>query len=124
VLKAGINWKLLNNKLDLGVNGTYSQNKIVNFTEQVIAYDADFNFIGYQEELFEESDISFSPELIAAALVSYQFLDRAHHKAEVGWQTKYVGEQFLDNTSNADRAIGAYLVMIFVCTYSIVVMLF
>ncbi|MFT4877984.1 MAG: iron complex outermembrane receptor protein [Flavobacteriales bacterium] len=119
-VEAGINWKLLNNKLDLGVNGTYSQNKIVNFTEQVIAYDADFNFIGYQEELFEESDISFSPELIAAALVSYQFLDRAHQKAEVGWQTKYVGEQYLDNTSNSDRAIGAYLVNDFRLTYSIV----
>ncbi len=118
-IEAGINWSVLNRKLEFGVNGTLSQNKIVNFTEQVAAYDADFNFVGYEEELFEESDISFSPNAIASALVSYQFVDRAHQKAEVGWQTKYVGEQYLDNTSNADRTIGAYLVNDVRLTYSI-----
>ncbi|MDG1261897.1 MAG: TonB-dependent receptor [Flavobacteriales bacterium] len=119
-VEAGIQWKVLNKKLTIGVNGTYSQNKILNFTEQVASYDADFSFLGFEEELFEETDISFSPDVISGALVSYQFVDRTHQKAEIGWQTKYVSEQFLDNTSNADRTIPSYLVNDLRLTYSIV----
>lgn len=106
-LEAGVQ---ITKQLSLNANATYSQNKIREFTEEVAAYDADFNFIGFEQNRFEETDISFAPEWIAGAIATYRFIDSDRHRAEVAWQSKYVGAQYLDNTSNADRQMPAYLV--------------
>ncbi len=97
-------------QITLSANATFSQNKIRNFTEEVPVYDSDFNFTGFVQNEFEETDIAFSPNRIAAALASYRFIDHKRHKAEVGWQTKFVDRQFLDNTGNENRAMPSYLV--------------
>lgn len=106
-------------RLNISVNGTYSQNKIENFTELVADYDENFAFTGYQEIEYAETDIAFSPEIIGAAIVAYEVVNTDRHQAEIAWQTKYVGEQFLDNTSNPDRTIPAYLVNDLRLSYSL-----
>ncbi|WP_306640298.1 TonB-dependent receptor [Sanyastnella coralliicola] len=93
-------------RLLLVANATYSQNKIQDFTELIFDYDVN----AFQETELGETDISFSPDLIASAQVIYTFLQRGRLSAEAAWQTKYVSEQYLDNTSNSERVIPSYLV--------------
>ena len=82
------------------MNGTFSQNKIQDFTEVVyddITYDA-------IENNYSNTDISFSPNVIGAASIEYNPIKGIN----LMLQTKYVSDQFLDNTSNNNRKIDAY----------------
>jgi len=77
-------------------NTTISQNKI---SDDFVEY--------YDENTFfvhSNSDISFSPSLIASNAFMYKF-DQGF---EVELTTKYVGKQYLDNTSNENRKLPAY----------------
>jgi iron complex outermembrane receptor protein len=77
--------------LDANANISFSKNKIKNFTEYVDDYD---------------TDISFSPNQVAAATVN--IIPMAN--SEISLQSKYVGRQFLDNTSHVSRSIDPYYV--------------
>lgn len=111
-------WEPVKN-LTLNANATFSQNRIAAFTEEVPVYDDNFDFAGFEETAFEETDISFSPNRIAAAILAYRFVDREKHKAEIAWQTKFVDRQFLDNTSNEDRMMPSYLINDLRVTYAL-----
>jgi iron complex outermembrane receptor protein len=78
-------------------NLTLSENKIDQFTEIVSA--------SFGEITHADADISFSPNVIGANILTFTPVDRL----EIELLSKYVGRQFLDNTSNSDRAIDAYL---------------
>ena len=91
---------LISKNVKLNLNATYSQNKIENFTE--VVYD-DVTY-ARSENKYKNTDISFSPDIIAAASLEYNPLKSLN----LMLQTKYVGEQFLDNTSNSNRKIDAY----------------
>ena len=82
-------------------NATFSQNKIANFTEFVVDYDNG----GYQEIQHGKTDISFSPNVIVGSQLTYSPLKNV----ELALLTKYVGQQYLDNTSSEDRTLDAYL---------------
>lgn len=92
---------LISKKVMLNANATFSQNKIENFTEVLYDYTTDFDVI---ENNYTNTDIAFSPNVIAAASIHYHPIK----KLNLMVQTKYVGKQFLDNTSNNNRAIDAY----------------
>lgn len=81
-------------------NATFSQNKIRNFTEYVFDYDLN----DYQTFDHGNTDISFSPGVIAGSQFSYI----PAKNLEITWLAKYVGKQHLDNTSSEDRIIKAY----------------
>ena len=91
----------LNKYLNWNANLTWSQNKIANFTEFVVDYDNG----GYRTVEHGRTDISFSPNWIGASQLVYTPTKRL----ELALLTKYVGRQFLDNTSSASRAIDPYL---------------
>ena len=91
--------KLLDN-LDLSGNVTYSMNKIPNFTEYVDDYDNG----GQMEIQHTNTDISFSPSIISSLGLGYEPIKNLN-MVVVG---KYVGDQYLDNTSNDSRKIDAY----------------
>lgn len=76
------------------VNTTISSNKVEEFVE-----DTGAEFITY-----ENTDISFSPSIIAANALMYKF----NKELEFELSTKYVGKQFLDNTSNEDSSLPGY----------------
>lgn len=78
-------------------NLTLSKNKIDQFSEVV--------FASFGEIQHKDSDISFSPNVIGGSDLNYSPIEGLTFQ----WLTKYVGKQFLDNTSNDDRAIDAYL---------------
>ncbi len=92
-------YKILKN-LTWQANMTLSQNKIKDFTEFTDDYDT-----GDQKLLqFTGTDIAFSPNLIAGSQLEYMpFKDFT-----IGFLNKYVGKQYLDNTSNNNRKLDAY----------------
>jgi len=95
--------------LTIHANATVSENKIKNFTEYVDKSD-DFGNYTQITNNYGTTDIAFSPNLIAAGgivLTPFQ-----HFKYGRGFELelldKYVGKQYLDNTSNEARSIDAY----------------
>jgi iron complex outermembrane receptor protein len=107
-LEAGLSFF---DKLHLTANATLSQNKISSFTEFVDNWDT-----GIQDQTeYTDTDISFSPSVIGFCGVSYVFNEIFPWASEgeslvLEWNHKYVGQQFLDNTSNDDSKLDAYLV--------------
>jgi iron complex outermembrane receptor protein len=96
----------LSKRLSWNANLTLSRNKIKKFTE--VLYDYGQNFDEYNEvtNVYVDTDISFSPSVIAGSVFSVVPVKGI----EVSWLSKYVGDQFLDNTSNAKRQIDPYFV--------------
>jgi iron complex outermembrane receptor protein len=93
-------------KFSVGVNLTLSQNKVENFNEVLYDYGANFDEYNVIDKSYTKTDISFSPNVIAGGILSYTVFKGM----EVSLLTKYVGKQFLDNTSNEARKIDAYFV--------------
>jgi iron complex outermembrane receptor protein len=93
-------------KLSLNANITFSRNKIKDFDE--VIYDYGVNFDEYNEIMrsYTDTDISFSPNVIAGSALNY----KPFKNAELSLLTKYVGRQFLDNTSNKARSAADYWV--------------
>ncbi|MGG7665866.1 TonB-dependent receptor [Dyadobacter sp. BHUBP1] len=92
---------VFNNHLKWNANATFSQNKIKNFTEYIVDYDNG----GYKTVDHGKSDISFSPNVIAGSQFTYSL----RKNLELALLTKYVGKQYLDNTSTETRKLDAYL---------------
>ncbi|WP_080237467.1 TonB-dependent receptor [Spirosoma rigui] len=96
-LEAGVR---LAKNLRWNVNATFSQNKVKNFTEYLDNFDD-----GSQQSFqYRETDISFSPNVIAGS----QLLFTPAKGLELGLLSKHVGKQYLDNTSNEGRKLNAY----------------
>ncbi|MBL3656863.1 TonB-dependent receptor [Fulvivirga sediminis] len=105
----------LTNKLYWQLNATFSRNKISNFTE--VFYDYGSNWDQYNEVQVEheDSDIAFSPNVIAGSQLSFLPL----RDVKLSLLSKYVGKQYLDNTSNDNRSIDAYFVNDLRATYTV-----
>ena len=93
-------------------NVTLSENKVKKYSEFMDNYDI---YPGQDTIQHTNTDISFSPNVIAAA----NFIFKPIKNLEIGFLNKYVGKQYLDNTSNNQRAIHDYLVADLRINYSI-----
>jgi len=93
-------------------NITVSENKIENYYEYAEDYDNDWNKISKITNM-GTTDISYSPDLIASS----SFMIYPDKKMSFGITSKYVGEQYLDNTSDEVRKLDAYLVHNLQITY-------
>ncbi|HSA84458.1 MAG TPA: TonB-dependent receptor, partial [Patescibacteria group bacterium] len=96
----------LNEHLTWNANLTLSENRIQNFTEILYDYGVNWDDFIVVENKYEDTDISFSPQVVAGSGLTYT----PFSGGEITLLTKYVGQQYLDNTSNNDRSIDAYLV--------------
>ncbi|QMW02347.1 TonB-dependent receptor [Spirosoma foliorum] len=101
--RAGLEFEVgarLAKQLRWNVNATFSRNKVKNFTEYLDNYDT-----GNQDSRsYSQTDISFSPNVIAGS----QLLFTPAKGLELGLLSKYVGKQYLDNTSNESRKLNSY----------------
>lgn len=97
---------LISNKLAWQMNATISTNKINQFDELVYVYDENFDLAGTEIIKHKQTDISFSPALIAGSRLMYI----PFRWLKCSLLSKYAGSQYLDNTSSSDRKIAAYLV--------------
>ncbi|CAG5085400.1 TonB-dependent receptor [Parvicella tangerina] len=105
-----IGYQLLKN-LNIGFNGTFSQNKIPTFIEYIDDYDNG----GQIEIVHENVDLGFSPNVIVGGSINYQPLKGL----TLSLLPKYVGKQYLDNTQNENRVMDAYFVTHFRASYSL-----
>lgn len=96
-LEAGI---VLLKNLRWNSNITLSRNKIKNFSEYIANYDTGIDKVN----TYSQTDIAFSPNVI----VGSQLLYNPAKNLELALLTKYVGKQYLDNTSNESRSINGY----------------
>ncbi len=83
-------------------NISFSQNKIKSFTEFIDDYDNGMQ----KENIYHNTDISFSPNTVASAGINFIPIKNG----EINFQSKYVGRQFLDNTSHISRSVDPYFI--------------
>lgn len=101
-------------KLGITANLSLSQNKIKNFIEYVDSYDASWNTIPQTAIAYGTTDLAFSPSVITGLSLNYAPIKGMR----ISLMNKFVGKQFLDNTSNDSRAMDAYFVSHFDLSYS------
>ena len=83
-------------------NISFSKNKIKDFSEFIDDYDNGLQ----KENIYHNTDISFSPDVVGFAGINFIPIKNG----EINFQSKYVGRQFLDNTSHFSRSIDPYFV--------------
>ncbi len=94
------------NRLEISANATFSRNKVRNFTEILYRYDEDWNYLATDFIEHEETDIAYSPSIIAGGIISY----RPFNWLEASVLSKYVSRQYLDNTQNEQTSLDPYFV--------------
>ena len=92
-------------------NLALSENKILDFTEYVDDYDNG----GQKVNVYKKTDISFSPSAIVASTITYTPV----RNFQFALLSKYVGPQYLDNSSKKDRRLDAYFLNDVRLSYSI-----
>ncbi|MGW8122736.1 TonB-dependent receptor [Roseivirga echinicomitans] len=101
--------------LELNANLTLSENKIQNFEEVLYDYGAAFDEYNEVRNNYADTDISFSPSVIAGGQLTYTPIT----DLSLSLLSKYVGDQYLDNTSNKNRQIDAFFINDFRVNYSL-----
>jgi len=138
----------LNDKFKLRFNTTLSQNKITEFTEAIDQYYYDesaflvdyplgidsygesypewgWKYEGQANVVHENTDIAFSPSIIGGGQLIFTLFDSNDKgKLDLALVSKYVGEQYLDNTSSEYGKLDDYFVHDFRINYSIKTKLF
>ena len=93
---------LLTQKLRWSANLTLSKNKLDTMTQFIDNWDT-----GVQEVVrYENTDLAFSPNIIWSSQLSYAI----NNNTSINFVSKYVGEQYIDNTSSNDRQLDDYLI--------------
>jgi len=100
----------INQYVKIAGNIALSRNKIKNFKEFIDDYDNG----GQKENFYKEPDISFSPNVVGAATITVL----PFKSFSVDLLSKYVGKQYVDNTSNNARKHDAYYVQDMRAIYS------
>lgn len=89
-------------QLEWDINITLSRNKIKNFTEHIDNWDT----WSQVSENLGETDLSFSPAIILGNTIQLKpFKD-----FEIRMFSKYVGKQYVDNTSDKSRILNPWFV--------------
>jgi iron complex outermembrane receptor protein len=102
---------IFNNKLSLSGNLTISENKLDTLVQYVDNWDT-----GDQNQVVHENtDLAFSPNLTWAANINYKYNKNTNFLLN----TKYVGNQYIDNTSSEKRMLESYMISNFQIDYHI-----
>lgn len=83
-------------------NLALSRNKLKNFTEYIDDYDNG----GQVTVNHGNPDIAYSPSVVQYAGAAYRVIKNA----ELEWLSKYVGRQYLDNSSNKAKSLDPFFV--------------
>jgi iron complex outermembrane receptor protein len=106
----------LMDKLTWSFNTTLSQNKIASFNKFVDNWDT----YGLDEENYSNTDIAFSPSIIAGSQLIFSAINSTEiGKLDFAFISKYVGDQFIDNTSSEFAKLDEYFVHDFRINYLI-----
>jgi iron complex outermembrane receptor protein len=92
----------ITSQLNWAATATLSANKVKNFQQFLYNYDTD----ALDATQYSKTDIAYSPNFIGSSVISYQPVKNT----EIAFISKYVGQQYLDNTSTQSRSLPHYLV--------------
>jgi iron complex outermembrane recepter protein len=101
-LRAGIEIEYnysFSTKLAWAANATFSKNKVSDFIELIPDYEGSNLIVNHKK-----ADIAFSPNTILGSQLVFKPLKQL----ELALLSKYVGKQYLDNTSNESRKLNPY----------------
>ena len=101
----------ISTSINFKMNLTLSDNKISVYREYIDNYDDGSQLMN----VYKETNIAFSPQVIGSA--SAGFIPIKNFNFEISG--KYIGKQFLDNTSNESRKLDAYLINDLHCSYKL-----
>ncbi len=102
---------VLSKIFSLNGNITFSKNKVKDFTE----YYDDYDNGGQGSKFYKTADISFSPNVISSISLNITSVKNLLFTLT----GKYVGDQYLDNTSNNNRRLKDYYTQDVKATYTI-----
>lgn len=91
---------IITNRVNLAANISFTENKVKNYTELI----DDFDNGGTKAFYYRKTTIAFSPSVVAGGTVNFIPIKNA----EISFLSKYVGRQYLDNTSQKSRSLDAY----------------
>ena len=100
---------ILNNKLSVSGNLTISENKL----DTLIQYVDNWDTGDQNQVVHENTDLAFSPNLTWAANINYKYNKNTNFLLN----TKYVGDQYIDNTSSEKRMLESYMISNFQIDY-------
>jgi iron complex outermembrane receptor protein len=87
-------------------NATLSDNRIKSYDEYIDNWTT-----GEQEIVaHENSYLAFSPSILSSLLLRYTIFSTSKWDLSVDWNSRYVGKQYVDNTSNESSSLDAYVV--------------
>jgi iron complex outermembrane receptor protein len=92
----------LNEWVNISANASFSQNKVIDFTEYIDDYDNGGQVINQ----YKKTDISFSPSVVAGYSINFTPIKNA----EISLVGKQVSRQYMDNTSQKSRSLNGYYV--------------
>ena len=91
-----------NSWMNAAANISLSENKVKNFTEYIDDYDNG----GQKTNNYSAATIAYSPSVVGGATINFIPVKNG----ELSFSSKYVGKQYLDNTSNNARLLHAFFV--------------
>ena len=102
---------LISSRIHISGNLTLSENKLDILRQFIDNWDT-----GIQNEIVHQNtDLAFSPKIIWATNVNFKL----NNNTDINFNSKYVGEQFIDNTSSTERMLNDYLINNLQINYSI-----
>ena len=111
----------LMDKLLWRLNATFSENKIAEFKEFIDNWDT-----GVKDSVTHtNTNIAFSPSIIGGSQLIFTVFNSVENgKLDLALVSKYVGDQFIDNTSSEYAKLDAYIVNDFRVSYTVKTKLF
>ncbi len=92
--------------LQFNANITLSRNVIKNYTQYLDQFDSNWSVVSQKELFFDRTRIAFSPPVTSLAMVSIN----PFKNTSFSLYTRYVGRQYLDNTSDLNHSVPSYVV--------------
>lgn len=87
-------------------NATLSRNRINNYVYYVDLYDENWSFQGQTPYELGSTHILFSPSVVGSSQLTFE----PYKNTQLSFISKYVGKQYIDNTTSAERMLDAYFV--------------
>ena len=95
-------------------NLTLSSNKILDYTQFLDQFDSNWDLVSQRQVSYPKTDISFSPATTGMVMITLHSLA----KTTFSLNGKYVGKQYLDNTSDDRKSVPSYFLAGFSATRS------
>ena len=97
------NWRV-SEKISLNGSVSVMQHKIASFKEYITNYETG----NIDSVAHTNTNIALSPNFIGSVEAKFQFAKNSKWETDVRFGNKYVGKQYLDNTSNENTILNAY----------------